>query len=460
MVTGSVLIRDREKLRARFSLDEHSAVLIVGLGKTGYSVARFLAGRSIHFAVTDALESPGFIEDFRETFPDAAAFLGGFHSTAFDVASHLVVSPGVPLTHPLIQQARARGVPVIGDLDLFAAVVEVPVLAVTGSNGKSTVTTLLGLMADADGRNSRAGGNLGTPMLDLIEPSIDCYVLELSSFQLESSQYLEPLVATVLNISPDHMDRYPDIEAYARAKQRIFRGHGAMVLNRDDPVVAKMAESGRQMLWFGLDHGPRDYELLEKEGVEWLVGRGEWIMPRSEIHLEGRHNLANVLAALAMGDAAGFSRPAMMDAIRSFRGLAHRTEWVAEIEGVTYINDSKATNVGACLAALNGMDRPVILIAGGDGKGADFAILREAVSRKVKALMLIGRDAPLMKEALGDLVETVMVVDLKAAVRASRDRAIAGDVVMLAPACASLDQFKDYQERGRIFQEEVRRLAS
>ena len=460
MVFGSALVHDREKLRERFSLDEHSAVLIVGLGKTGYSVARFLAARSIHFAVTDGQEHPAFLEDFRASFPDAAVFLDGFHATAFDAASHLVVSPGVPLSHPLITNARARGVPVIGDLDLFAAVVEVPVLAVTGSNGKSTVTTLLGLMAEADGRNTRAGGNLGTPMLDLIEPGIECYVLELSSFQLESSHFLEPIVATVLNVSPDHMDRYADLEAYSKAKQRIFHGQGVMVLNKDDPVVASMAMSGRRLLWFGLDSKDVDYEIRERDGVEWLFGCGEWIMPRDSVQLAGRHNVANVLAALAMGDAAGFSRHAMVEAVSHFRGLAHRTEWVADIEGITFINDSKATNVGACLAALNGMDRPVILIAGGDGKGADFGILREAVVRKVKALILMGRDASLMKEALGDLVETVMVANLKGAVVAAREKASAGDVVMLAPACASLDQFKDYQERGRVFREEVGKLVS
>ena len=256
------------------------------------------------------------------------------------------------------------------------------------------------------------------------------------------------------------MDRYPDLEAYAKAKQRIFQGQGVMVLNRDDPVVASMAQSDRRLMWFGLDARDVDYEVRERDGVEWLVGCGEWIMPREDIHLAGRHNLANVLAAVAMGDAAGFARSAMVEAISHFRGLAHRTEWVAEIEGVTFINDSKATNVGACLAALNGMDRPVLLIAGGDGKGADFGILREAVARKVKALILIGRDAPLMKEALGDLVETVMAASLKKAVTVAKERATSGDVVMLAPACASLDQFKDYQERGRTFREEVGKLAS
>lgn len=314
-------------------------------------------------------------------------------------------------------------------------------------------------MAESDGRQSRAGGNLGTPMLDLIDASVEMYVLELSSFQLESSHLLEPLVATVLNISPDHMDRYPDLEAYALAKERIFNGQGVMVLNRDDPVVAAMARADRKVAWFGLDAAEVDYELRVHQGQEWIFARGEPVMPRNEVRLHGRHNIANVLASLAIGDAAGFSRKAMIEAIREFTGLPHRTEWVAEIHGVTYINDSKATNVGACIAALHGMDKPVILIAGGDGKGADFRVLREVVGQKVKALILMGRDAPLLREALGDLVQTVMVTNLSKAVESSAEIATSGDVVMLAPACASLDQFKDYQERGRIFQEEVGKLS-
>lgn len=448
-----------DKLSSQLGLDEQSAVLIVGLGKTGYSIARFLESQSIHFAITDTRDAPPFIEEFREHFPDAAVFLGGFNPTAFEAATHLVVSPGVSLDHALIVEGKSRGIPVLGDLDLFAAVVEVPVLAVTGANGKSTVTTLLGLMADADGRRCRAGGNLGTPMLDLIDAEQEMYVLELSSFQLESSHLLEPLVATVLNISPDHMDRYADLEAYALAKERIFHGQGVMVLNRDDPRVAAMARPGRKVSWFGLESSDVDYELGLHQGEEWILAHGEPVMPRSEVRLHGRHNIANVLAALAMGSAAGLSRSAMVDAIREFAGLPHRTEWVAETNGVTWINDSKATNVGSCIAALSGMDRPVILIAGGDGKGADFRVLREMVGKKVKALVLIGRDAPLLREALGDLIRTEMTANLSKAVKVANQLALPGDVVMLAPACASLDQFKDYQERGRVFRDEVGALS-
>ena len=441
------------------SLDEKSAALIVGLGKTGYSIARFMAAQGIRFAVTDTREVPPFINELREEFPDAAVFLGGFQRSSFEAATHLIVSPGVSLNEPLIQLAARRGIPVIGDLDLFASMVRAPVLAITGSNGKSTVTTLVGLMAEADGRKTRVGGNLGTPMLDLLDDEVELYVLELSSFQLESSHVLAPIAATVLNITPDHMDRYADLQAYAEAKRRIFNGSGLMVLNRDDPMVAGMSLTGRKTVWFGLEGQDNDYAVRVPDGEEWLVCHNEPVMPRRDVRLHGRHNLANALAALALGDAAGLSRAAMVDTLKSFAGLDHRAQWVADHGGVTWINDSKATNVGACMAALAGMEQPVVLIAGGDGKGADFSILRPVVKEKVKALVLMGRDAPLMQAALEGLVTTVRTANMAESVKAASELATAGDAVLLAPACASLDQYKDYQQRGRVFAEEVRRLA-
>lgn len=437
-----------------------AAVLIVGLGKTGFSIARFLAGHGIRFAVTDTRDEPPFLRELSEAFPDAAVFMGGFEPSAFAVATHLIVSPGVPLQDPLIVAARQRGIPVLGDLDLFAGMARAPVIAITGTNGKSTVTTLVGSMAEADGRRVRVGGNLGTPMLDLLDDDAELYVLELSSFQLESSHVLEPLAATVLNISPDHMDRYADFDAYAAAKQRIFHGQGVMVLNRDDPVVAAMAEPERKRVLFSLDDRGAEYSLTTNAGEEWLQARGEPVIRRRDVKLHGRHNLANALAALALGDAAGLSRPAMVAALESFGGLEHRAEWVGEAAGVTYINDSKATNVGACIAALAGMDKPVILIAGGDGKGADFRVLRQVVAEKVKYAVLMGRDAGLLETALTDIVTTVRVENMREAVTTASELAEPGDVVLLAPACSSLDQYRDYQERGRVFTEEMHRLIA
>lgn len=444
-------------LEACFGITLNSALLIVGLGKTGLSIARFLGQHGLHFAITDTRENPPGLEAFRDEFPDAAVFLGGFNQPAFEASSHLIVSPGVALDHPFIQAAQRRGVELMGDLDLFVAASEAPILAVTGANGKSTVTTLLGLMGEADGTKVRMGGNLGTPMLELLDRETALYILELSSFQLDTSHRLEPLAATVLNISPDHMDRYQDLEAYAASKQRIFRGQGVMVLNRDDPMVAAMRDPARETLWFSVEDESADFSLREKNGEGWLFEGDHPILPRRDLKLHGRHNVANALAALAMGRVAGFSEAAMVRTLTSFKGLPHRTELVEESGGVAWINDSKATNIGACVAALSGTDQAVILIAGGDGKGQDFKELRMVVRSKVRALILMGRDAPKLHAALADLVETRMVATMKEAVSAARALARPGDVVLLAPACASLDQYKDYQERGRMFAEEVRK---
>lgn len=448
---------------ARLGLDPNSSrVLIVGLGKTGYSVARFLTARGIPFAVADSRERPPLLTDLRETLPDAGVFLGGFQEAAFRAATHLIVSPGVALDVPQIAGAAARGVPVLGDLDLFACMAKAPVAAITGANGKSTVTTLLGLMAQADGKRVRVGGNLGTPMLDLLDDTAELYVLELSSFQLERSSLLRPAVATVLNISPDHMDRYPDVQAYAGAKRRIFRGDGLMVLNRDDPLVAAMADPSRRCVWFGLEESAAEdapeYGVAVIEGEEWLLRKGLPLLKSAEVRLQGRHNVANALAAVALADALGLAEAAMAEILRQFVGLDHRMQWVAEFDDIVFINDSKATNVGACTAALSGLGRKAVLIAGGDGKGADFAPLRPVVAEKVRAVVLMGKDAPLLEAALADLVPTVRVENMRQAAQAAKNLARPGDAVLLAPACASLDQYQDYQERGRMFAEAVKGL--
>ena len=446
---------------AKLGLDLNSRVIVVGLGATGLSAARFLAGHGIQLAVADTREKPPGLSEIRELLPDVAIFLGGFDTMAFDRATHLVVSPGVALETPTIQQAIRSGTPVFGDLDLFACVAAAPIIGITGSNGKSTVTTLLGLMAQADSRNVKVGGNLGTPMLDLLDPNADLYVLELSSFQLERSALLEATAATVLNISPDHMDRYPSLQAYADAKSRIFKGDGLMVLNADDPMVESMALKGRRQVRFSVKEGTQaEYRIADIEGTACLVRKGKSILPASELRIKGRHNVANALAATALGDAVGLSDAAMAKAMREFSGLDHRMQWVADIGGVSYINDSKATNVGACVAALDGLSNPTVLIAGGDGKGADFSQLAEVVAGKVRAVVLMGRDAPQLEQVLTPVVSTVRVGNMAQAVAEAHKLAQPGDVVLLAPACASLDQYKDYQERGRIFAETVRSLQS
>ena len=440
-------------------LDASARVLIVGAGKTGLSVARFLRRHGIEPAVADSRENPPGLAELRETLPDVAVFLGGFDQGAFLAATHLVVSPGVALEEPALQRALGAGVPVLGDLDLFAATVQAPVIAITGANGKSTVTTLVGLMAQADGRKVRVGGNLGTPMLDLLDAEAELYVLELSSFQLERAGALRCRAATVLNISPDHLDRYPDLQAYVAVKQRIFAHAEIGVLNADDPLVAAMAAPVGERRWFSLkDDASAEFAPQWVEGAEWLAIRGKPLLPVADVRLQGRHNLANALAAMALADAAGILPEAIAVALRQFRGLDHRMQFVAEIGGVMWVNDSKATNVGACIAALQGLPGKAVLIAGGDGKGADFSMLAEVASEKVRAAVLMGRDAHFLEQVLGPVVTTVRVPNMKQAVEVARRLAEAGDTVLLAPACASLDQYRDYQERGRVFVEAVKGL--
>jgi len=433
----------------RLGLDARSRILVVGLGCTGMSAIRFLHKHGFECAVVDSRIRPPALAELRESLPDVPTFLGGFNRDAFRAATHLVVSPGLSLDLPEVREARSRGVPVFGDLDLFACVATAPIAAITGSNGKSTVTTLVGRMARVSGVIVAVGGNLGTPMLDLLDDRVELYVLELSSFQLERSELFEASVATILNLSADHMDRYSDWKSYVEAKRRIFRGHGVMVLNRDDPAVAAMYDTNRDVLWFGLDETENpDYGVATIRGREWIVSLGNPVMPVDEIRMRGRHNLANALAALAIADACGVSREAVVDSLRMFPGLEHRMQYIAEIDGVTYINDSKATNVGACIAALSSLPGKIVWIAGGDGKGADFSPLVPVVRERVRSAILLGRDAARLQEILDGVVPVVRVNNMQEAVTAARAAARCGDTVLLAPACASLDQYQDYQEVG------------
>lgn len=437
--------------------------LIVGLGKTGLSCARFLAGRGIRVAIIDSRAEPPGLERLREELPDTALFLGAFRREVFASAEQLIVSPGVAVAEPLIREALARGVPVIGDIELFARAVQAPVAAVTGSNGKSTVVSLLGEMARCAGWRTAVGGNLGDPALDLLDDENRFYVLELSSFQLETTHSLAPKAAAVLNVSPDHMDRYPSLEAYARAKARVYRGAEVGVINRDDERVRAMAGRAARDSGFtlGVPQGT-DFGLRERDGERWLCRGAEALLPVAELRLQGRHNLANALAALALGEASGLPLEAMLEGLRRFRGLAHRTQLVAEATGVRWYNDSKGTNVGATVAALEGLHDPrgagrAVLIAGGDCKGADFAGLAPVVRRTCRAVVLIGRDAPLLGAALEGCAELLSAATLEQAVDLAASRARNGDHVLLSPACASFDMFRGFEHRGEAFMERVRR---
>jgi UDP-N-acetylmuramoylalanine--D-glutamate ligase len=435
--------------------------LIVGLGKTGLSCARFLAAHGEEIAITDSRERPPGLADLRELLPDAAVFLGGFSEEALKRADRLVLSPGVAVSSPFVAKARSLGLPVLGDIELFAHYAHAPVIGITGANGKSTVTTLVGLMAERAGKRARVGGNLGTPALDLLQKDEpDLYVLELSSFQLEITDSLPCVAATVLNLSPDHMDRYAGMKDYAAAKARIFRHCRTAVLNREDPWVSAMAAGAKRRLSFGLDAPAAGDYGLSGEGSElWLAKGEEKLIPASVLRIQGRHNLANALAALALGEAAGLPMEAMLQELSEFRGLAHRMEFVASIKDVSYYDDSKGTNVGAALAAVLGANRPLVLIAGGDGKGQDFALLADALVGKARAVVLLGKDAELIERAVAQRVPVKRVKDMDAAVQAATSLAQAGDMVLLSPACSSLDMFENFEHRGRVFAAAVRRLA-
>ncbi|PPC89958.1 MAG: UDP-N-acetylmuramoyl-L-alanine--D-glutamate ligase [Methylobacter sp.] len=448
-----------DNLKQHFGLDPAtSKVLVVGLGITGLSVAYFFQTLEIRFAITDSREKPPLMTEFLQQFPDAALFAGGFDDSAFSVATHLVISPGVALNEKAIVKALAGGAKLISDIDLFACAVDAPVLAITGSNGKSTVTTMVGKMAQAAGKKVAMGGNLGTPALNLLQEGAELYVLELSSFQLERTSVFKALAATVLNLSPDHMDRHPDMDAYAREKARIFQGGGVMVLNADDPRVVAMRDPARTTLTFSIKC-PADFHVKRLNGGEYLMQGDNALMPLAELPLEGRHNVANALAALALGFAAGLEASAMCKALKRFKGLAHRMQKVAETKGITWINDSKATNIGACVAALQGYDNKVILIAGGDAKGADMHELVPAVIAKAKHVILMGKDASSIAEALAEQVSVEFAGDMADAVQKAAKIARPGDNVLLSPACASLDQYRNYQERGDKFTKAVLELA-
>ncbi len=436
--------------------------LIVGLGATGLSCARFLARQGVEVAVTDSRQQPPALADLQKELPGVALFVGGFNVDAFARAERIVLSPGVSLREPLLKDAQQRGIEIIGDIELFARNAIAPVVAITGSNGKSTVTTLLGAMAGYAGRDVRVGGNLGTPALDLIrdhEP--DLYVLELSSFQLETVQSLRCQAASVLNVSPDHLDRYDSIDSYVRAKQKIYSAATVQIVNRDDPVASALAWGKGETIGFGLDApDAQDFGLVDSAAGSWIVKGDERWLPVTDVRMPGRHNLANALAALALGDAVGLPRQAMLHVLREFQGLPHRTQWVAEYLGVRWLNDSKATNIGAALAAIQGLDGPLVLIAGGLGKGADFGELAAGMGDHVKAVVLLGEAAGEIEQSLGGRVRSEHAESMVDAVQRAAAMAVAGDTVLLSPACASFDMFKDYQERGDRFMRAVRELTA
>jgi UDP-N-acetylmuramoylalanine--D-glutamate ligase len=435
--------------------------VVVGLGATGLSCARYLRSRGRSFSVIDTRRDPPGLAQMRAEMPDVKTYAGVYPVEMVENASEVIVSPGIPLDDPLVRQALAADVAVVGDVDLFVREAAAPVIGITGSNAKSTVTELVGQMARASGLDVGVGGNLGPPALDLLSPDRELYVLELSSFQLERAGELGLSVAAVLNVSADHLDRHGGMPAYHAAKHRIFRGCDKAVVNRNDPLTIPLVGGDVEVVsWRLAEPELKGFGLRDIEGDTWFCHGFDALMKVSEMGLVGQHNVANALAALAIGHAAGLQREPMLSALRTFAGLPHRCQLVTEISGVRFVDDSKGTNVGATQAALLGLggDRNLILLAGGQGKGADFSPLREPVARHCKYLVLLGEDAGLIESTLAGCAPVIHADDMRDAVRKAAAQAVPGDTVLLSPACASLDMFSSYVARGEAFGEAVQSL--
>jgi len=445
--------------------------LVVGLGKTGLSVVRYLRALGETVVVVDSRDIPPGLNVLNDEYNDVECFTGKFDAALFVNAHRILVSPGVALAEPALVAARKNNIEITGDIDLFAHEAMAPVVGITGSNGKSTVTTLLTLMASKAGVNAVASGNIGTPVLDSLDENVGLYVLELSSFQLETLQYLPMKAAVVLNISADHLDRYENISAYAASKQVIYENAETVIINKDDAlasklVVSEMVASERNIIGFTLNQ-PEENEFGlcrdEKQIVSLCFGK-QFLIAADQLKIKGSHNLQNALASLALGHAIGLPFEDMLDVLKEFSGLRHRTQFVAEINGVNWINDSKATNVGAAVAALVGLPGKHVLIAGGEAKDADFSELGDAVKQHCRAVVLMGKDAEKIGSILPDSVTVEYVNDMQSAVTAAQllaeSLAEPGDNVLLAPACASFDMFDNFEHRGDEFIKSVEKLQS
>ncbi len=439
-------------------------VLVLGLGDTGLSALRWLQGQGARLSVADTRAVPPGLDILKAELPEVTVYTGALTPAVFDGVDLVVISPGVPLSEPEVQAAIQRGVPVVGDVELFAQYrpASAKLIAITGANGKTTVTTLVGEMCKAAGLKTIVAGNIGLPVLDTLNMEApDVYVLELSSFQLETTNSLVADAATMLNLSEDHMDRYDGMQSYAVAKAHIFYHAKLQVLNRDDAWSMMMARAKLEQVTFGLDDAvnAEDYGIRQVDGEAWLSCGAHDLMNIRDLKIAGLHNASNALAAMALCRGIGMDFAPIIQTLYNFKGLPHRVEWVANIDDVDYYDDSKGTNVGATCAALSGLSQKVVLIAGGDGKGQDFSPLKEAVSDNARAVVLIGRDAPLIEaELLSTNVPMYHAADLPEAVTIAKKMAQAGDAVLLSPACASFDMFKNYVHRAEVFVAAVKRM--
>jgi UDP-N-acetylmuramoylalanine--D-glutamate ligase len=456
-------------VEVEMSSHQNKSVLVLGLGETGLSMVRWLSTQNASLRVADSRNVPPGLSEVAQYVATEQIFCGNFTDALFDGIELIAISPGVPLRDPAVARAVARGIEVVGDIELFAQ--SLPknnrphILAITGSNGKTTVTSMMEHLCKAAGKDAVAAGNISPAVLDVVlergvnQPEV--WVLELSSFQLETTASLNADAATVLNISEDHLDRYTDIAEYSAAKARILSGCGVQVLNRDDVRSMSMAREECTTITFGLNApaNETDFGIAKFDEEIWLMQGAQRLLKASELQIFGLHNVANALAALALGRAIDFPMATLLNALRSFKGLPHRVERVTVIDDVTFYDDSKGTNVGATVAALEGMGCKAVLIAGGEGKGQDFAPLKKATAKHARAVVLIGRDAPLIAAALGGSgVFVVYAKSMSDAVQQAALLAEKGDAVLLSPACASFDMFRNYEHRAEVFVQAVHAL--
>lgn len=449
-------------------MEKRQLYYVLGLGQTGLSVVRYLRRHQHFFEVFDDKISPVGLAAFEEEFPDVPIHLHeNLNVECMKEVHEVVISPGVPFEHPIAQKAKEQGISLVGDIELFARQSDVPVVAITGTNGKSTVTTLVGEMAKAAGLKVLVGGNIGEPVLNQGEGDFDWVVLELSSFQLESTFTLHPKIACILNITEDHMDRYATFDDYVTAKQRIYNHAENVVMSRDDSFTKPHSSTYQKMTTFGLNSSKEnEWGIQVKEGKKYLAYGTECWLNVDELKIKGTHNWSNALAALAMGKFMGLNHEIMCDVLRTFPGLEHRCQWIREIDQVNWYNDSKGTNVGATLSAIKGfggaIKGKIVLLLGGQAKDADFADLREPLKEHVRAIILYGQDADRIQDMLKDTVPIIRLnVDIGAfneVVLNAQKQARPGDAVLLSPACASWDMFENFGHRGRVFTDLVQKL--
>lgn len=435
--------------------DLHYDAVIVGLGKTGLSCFRYLSNQGLNVAITDSREEPPELLELRAEFESASVYLGQINEQVLLASDQIILSPGVSLDNKSIKLSIENNIPVFGDIELFCQKAQAPIIAVSGSNGKSTVTTIVAEMTRLAGLKTYVGGNIGIPALDLLsDSSPDLYVLELSSFQLETTYSLNAHASVVLNVSPDHMDRYSSLKDYANTKKRIYSGQGLMVLNKDEEYIHSIMDSKRDTIYFSLGAPEgENFGLINHNNEVWLSQGNEKIINKNQLKIKGKHNISNALAAMALAGAVNVPTNIMADVLKNFTGLEHRCQLVREIDNVSWYNDSKATNVGACIASITGLCElgNIILIAGGDSKGADLSGLNPIVKKYIKRVFLFGIDANKLADVMGSDVDKEFVNNMNEAVKGASKIADPDDIVLLAPACSSLDMYKNYQQRGDAF---------